>query len=153
MSGQPALKSNHFIGVDASDLKVLKENDKTPGDFVFSGTKPLKLSLTLEFDGLFAPVLLCCLCWKIVYCFDVCCGPHGKGGKRFCFPDRRCGRADKLTYEGEDTQVIVPPNELAPDTTYRIIAIVKFWQRCDGKDIRVRPLAAFTDGPMIEITG
>jgi hypothetical protein len=153
MAGQPPLNQNPFFSLNASNLEVLDPDD-TPGDFILTRARDFKLRLTLEFAGSLAPLILCCLCWEICYCFEVVCfeGANAPSPKRRC-STRYCARSDTLKYVGSATEVTVPANFLDA-ATYRLTAVVRFYWRCACTPPITRPpvLAAFTEGPPIEIT-
>jgi hypothetical protein len=157
MSGQPALGSNQFFSLDVSNLQVL-DLDGTPGDFILSRAKGCKLQVTLKFEGSLRPIILCCLCWEICYCFDVFCFDSSQPGASrpqdisFCSP-RYCAHTDTFEYTGAATEVTVPPNSLAV-ATYKLAAVARFYWKCTCTPPIIRPpvLAGFTEGPVVEVT-
>lgn len=157
MSGQPPLHSNPFFSLDVHNLEVL-DLDDTPGDLILSRDREFKLRLTLEFAGSLKPLILCCLCWEICYCFDVFCPEVSEPGasrpvdRSFC-SRRYCARSDTFIYTAGATEVTVPANSLAA-ATYKLTAVARFHWRCQCEPPVRRPavLAGFTEGPVIEIT-
>jgi hypothetical protein len=158
MSGQPALNSNPFFSLDVSNLQVL-DPDGTPGDFIVSRAKGCQLQVTLTFAGSLCPIILCCLCWEICYCFDVFCFDSSQPGVSrpddfsFCSP-RYCALTNQFEYSGPATRVTVPANALAV-ATYKLAAVARFYWNCSCNPPIIRPpvLAGFTDGPVVEVTG
>jgi hypothetical protein len=170
MPGSPPAGSNKFITLDACDI-VVNDTGLFPGDHIIEQNKSFDVSLTLKFDGILAPTLLCCLYWKVCYCFDICYvghtapTPHDQPHNHMRCSDWYHGRHDKLTYGRDHTKLTIPANTLTGDATYKITAIVKFYVKChhghnhdqgDHKTTpdhneRVKLLGAFADGPLIEI--
>jgi hypothetical protein len=156
MPGQPPLCSNPFFTLDVGNLQVLDPDD-TPSDLILSRANPFKLQVTLKFQGSLCPIILCCLCWEICYCFDVFCYEGAEGAsvpvdRSFCSP-RYCALTNTFEYTGAATAVTVPANSLAP-ATYRLAAVARFYWNCPCNPPLTRPpvLAGFTDGPVVEIT-
>ena len=102
MPGQPQLDSNPYFGLDASDL-VVRDPAGGPSDFIVKRGDEFSLELTLKFGGSLAPLVLCCLCWKVcAYCLDIFCADTDGGDARlvdrtFCSPVY-CAYSGELPY-------------------------------------------------------
>jgi len=156
MPGEPACPDyKDVFCVDARDVKVLDPNG-IASPLIIQRADPFKLQITLEFQGTLAPLLLCCLCWEVCYCFDVCdydpAGPR-VFNKTYCQSPRYCGFSNKKLYDGAATEATIPANFLDV-ATYDLTAVVKFYWDCPCKNpppIVRPPISAFTEGPIIEI--
>jgi hypothetical protein len=165
MPGQPQLCTNDFFGVDARDLVVL-DPAGGPSNLIIKRSDEFKLQVSLVFGGHLAPLVLCCLCWKICYCLDVFCQDHEEPGENkavdrtFCSP-LYCAynyptppprdyppHTGVIVYDNGATEATVPANELYP-ATYKLTAVARFY--CRDEQNRAPYIAAFTDGPVIEI--
>jgi len=162
MPGQPQLSTNDFFGVDARDLVVL-DPAGGPSDLIIKRSDEFKLQVSLVFGGRLAPLILCCLCWKVCYCLDAFCQDHGEPGENravdrtFCSPlycaydyPPRDLPPDKgvVVYDGQATEATVGANELYA-ATYKLTAVARFY--CRDEQHRAPYIAAFTDGPVIDI--
>jgi hypothetical protein len=155
MTGDPQLSSNPVFSLDAHSL-VVTDPQGQPSPYIIDKDHEFRLSITLEFDekGLLVPWILCCLCWRVCYCFDVICleEDHAEARGTSRCSDEYCGRPDRFVYDGDATGVIVPAGTLRPGT-YRITAVVRFRWRCPCEYPLPRPpINAFTDGTIIQIT-
>jgi len=153
MPGEPACP-NPLFGVDARDLVVLDPNG-IPSNLIIQRADPFKLQLTLEFCGRLAPLLLCCTCWEVCYCFDVCDFDPARPAenKTYCQRPRYCAFPNRLKYDGAATEATIPANFLDV-ATYHVMAVVKFYWECNCKNppgIPRPPFTAFADGPVIEV--
>jgi hypothetical protein len=195
MPGQPQLSTNDFFGVDARDLVVL-DPAGGPSNLIIKRSDDFKLQVSLVFGGHLAPLVLCCLCWKICYCLDVFCQDHGEPtqppppgppvppippgqpippgppvppvppvpprpvDRTFCSP-LYCTYnyplppyrdyppyTGVIVYDNGATEATVPANSLYA-ATYKLTAVVRFY--CRDEQHRAPYVAAFTDGPVIEI--
>jgi hypothetical protein len=160
MAGQPQLHTNEFFGVDLSNLVVYDPGG--PSNYVIRRGDEFSLQTTLTFGGSLARLILCCLCWRICYCFDVACYEDGNDGesvpvdRSFCSPLYCVPENYPYPYPNGDiefsddaTKAVVPANSLYV-ATYRITAVAKFY--CRDEQHRAPYIAAFTDGPTLEIT-
>jgi hypothetical protein len=158
MPGQPQLDTNPYFGVDASEL-VVRDPTGGPSDYIIRRGDEFSLELTLRFGGSLAPLVLCCLCWKVCYCLDVFCADTDGGDTRpvdrtFCSP-LYCAytgelpyRDSYIVYDDGATRATVPANSLYVGT-YKLTAVVRFY--CRDEEHRAPHVAAFTDGPVIDI--
>ncbi|HZD69814.1 MAG TPA: hypothetical protein VFA45_13185 [Actinomycetes bacterium] len=175
MPGQPQLCTNDFFGLDARDLVVL-DPAGGPSNLIIRRSDEFKLQVSLVFGGYLAPLILCCLCWRICYCLDVLCGdypqpdqppqpgqpvPPRPADRTFCSP-LYCAYNDPIppprdlpphtgviVYDNGATEATVPANSLDV-ATYKLTAVARFY--CRDEQHRAPYIAAFTDGPVIEIT-
>lgn len=146
MPGQPALGDKVF-GIDA-DAIVVTDPEGEPSPYIIESGDPFTVELRLRFGGRLARWILCCLRWRICYCFGPLCGPGH--GKTIC-TNYYDGRTDKLEYAGADTRLQVAARSLQQGT-YRITAVVEFyWKHPCRPPIGRPPISAFADGPPIEI--
>ena len=155
MPGEPACpKYKDLFCVDARDVLVL-DPQGIESSLIVRRADPFKLQVTLEFQGRLAPLLLCCLCWEVCYCFDVCdYEPDGPPAQnKTYYSPRYCASSNRFLYDGAATEATIPPNFLDV-ATYHVTAIVKFYWVCrcrNDPQIARPPISAFADGPVIEI--
>lgn len=157
MSGNPEVSATGVFGVDAYGV-VVEDFDGEPSPYIIEYNDPFRIWLTLKFGGILWRWILCCLRWRVCYCFEVICYYDETGTGH---PGRICsnyydGRTDRYEYGAdvkEATLVTVEAGKLRPGT-YRLTAVVEFYWKCPCVPPLGRPpISAFVDGPTIQILG